>query len=254
MITTDELLLAHLEEIERGRVFLSLPGSPDDWAHRRAAALGMIRRKSNLIPDALLNLVLVELKERTPVRLKLRRMPEHFRFVVEVVQTEIDPFGQLELSSRQLGDSMPARMPWELENLIPASEALALLLRIELRTLKYAERRSSEKARSSQHLIPRSTISDVALDLLQRCTWNYPPGEALIDLFRELLNLENPKIEYPRRMEARQRAAAMLAHNPQIGVSELAMAVRVNKSSVSRWLKQPDFQAMVKRAAEVESG
>jgi hypothetical protein len=211
-------------------------------------------RRTGLIPDVLLNLVLVELKERTPVRLKLRRIPEGFsKIEVEVVGKEIDPSGKLEFSSRELGDPMPARMPWDLENLMPASEALALMLLNALRDLKYAERRSSAKARSNPHLIPRSTISDVALDLLQRCEWKYPPGELLIDLFRDLLNLENPKAKYPRRMDARQRAANMLAHNPEMRISEVATAIGVNKSSVSRWLKRPDFQAMVNRAAEVKS-
>ena len=135
-----------------------------------------------------------------------------------------------------------------------ALEALALLLRIELRALKYAERRSSAKARSSPHLIPRSTISDVALDLLERSEWRYPLGEQLVDLFRELLNLENPKQQYPRELEAQEKAANILAHNPQIGVAELAKAVGVNKSSVSRWMKRPDFQDRVKRAAESKIG
>jgi DNA-binding MarR family transcriptional regulator len=44
-----------------------------------------------------------------------------------------------------------------------------------------------------------------------------------------------------------------LARNPEIALSELATAVGVNKSSVSRWLKRSDFQAMVNRAAEVKS-
>jgi hypothetical protein len=253
MIRTDDLRLMQLKQTEDGSFEVALPESPDDWAYRRAAALNVVRQR-NQIPDVLLNLVLEELKEQTPVRLKLRKMPDsYWKVEAEVVETEIDPSGERASMSRELGEPMPARMGWELENLMPASEALAFLLRIELRYLKYAERRSSAKARSSPHLIPRSTISDIALDLLQRSQWNYPPGDALVDLFRELLNLENPKQQYPRRLDAQECAAKMLAQSPQIGVSELAKAVRVNKSSISRWIKRSDFQAMVKRAAKGKS-
>ena len=234
MITTDELRLVCAEELEKGRFSLSLPSSPEDWEHRRAAALNVIKQKSN-IPDVLLNLVLVQLKELTPVKLMLRRTVEGFMAEVEVVDVKINYPSDM------------GSMAWELENVKPASEVLAWLLRIELRALKYAERRSSAKVRSSPHLIPRSTISDIALDLLERSEWRYPPGDQLVDLFRELLNLENPKQQYPRELEAQEKAANILAHNPQIGVGELAKAVGVNKSSVSRWMKRPDFQDRVKR-------
>jgi hypothetical protein len=252
MIRTDELKLAYLEESEEGRMVLSLPRSPDDLAQRRSSALRVIRQKSNLIPNRLLELVLVELKEQTPVKMLLRRPtgPPQFKVEVKVVDTEIDPSGGLARASWALGDPMPARMAWELKNLIPASEALAFLLRSELRVLKYAERRSSAKARTDPHLIPRSTIADVALDLLQRSAWRYPPGEALVDLIRELLNLENPKPQHPRRPEAQESAAKILADDPTIGVAGLAKAVGVNKSSVSRWIKHPNFKAMVERATQ----
>jgi len=251
MIRTDELLLMKVEEEEDGSFVFSLPRSPEDWAHRRAAALNVLRSKED-IPDVLLNLVLVDLKEQTPIKCRLRKMPDSvWKVAVEVVDVEIDPSGGIASGSRELGDPMPARMAWELQNLLPASEVLAFLLRTKLRELKYAERRSSSKARSNPHLIPRSTISDIALDLLERTTWNYPPGEELVDLFRELLNLENPKQEQPRRLDAQERAANIIANNAQIGVGELATAVGVNKSSVSRWLKHSGFQAMVKRAAEI---
>lgn len=243
MIKTDELLLVEIDVQQDGSFSISLPRSPEDWAHRRAAALNVLRSKSD-IPDVLLNLVLVDLKEQTPVKCMLRKMPDSaWKVEVKVVDVEIDSS-----LARELGDP---RMAWELQNLWPASEVLSFLLRTKLRDLKYAERRSSSKARSNPHLIPRSTISDIALDLLERSTWNYPPGDALADLFRELLNLENPKQQQPRKLDAQERAANILAQDAQIGVGELATAVGVNKSSVSRWLKHSGFQAMVKRAAEI---
>jgi hypothetical protein len=254
MIRTDELKLVYLEETEEGMT-LSLPRSADDLAQRRSSAFRAIRQKSGFIPNMLLELVLVELKEQTPVQMVLRRTsgPVQFKVEVKVVNTEIDSSGELARACWDLGDPIPARMAWDLENLIPASEALAFLLRIELRVLKYAERRSSAKARADPHLIPRSTIADIALDLLQRSAWRYPPGESLVDLIRELLNLENPKPQHSRRPEAQESAAKILADDPTIGVAELAKAVGVNKSSVSRWLKHPNFKAMVERAAQAKT-
>jgi hypothetical protein len=252
MIRTDELRVAVFEKNENETVTITLPQSPDDLAQRRSSALMMIRQKSKFIPDVLLELVLVQLKEQTPVKMFVRRPsgPPRLEIDVKVVDTEIDPSGGLARECWFLGDPTPSRMAWDLENSIPASEALAFLLRLELRVLKYAERRSSAKARTDPRLIPRSTIADVAWDLLQRSAWRYPPGEALVDLIRELLNLENPKPQHPRKPEAQESAAKILAGDPTIGVAELAKAVGVNKSSVSRWLKHPNFKAMVERAAQ----
>jgi hypothetical protein len=241
MIKTDELKLICLEELEKGHFEVSLPHSPEDWTYRRTAALHVLREKKGIIPDELLKLVLLELKELTPVKLKLRKTESGLEPVVEVVETKID-------FPSEMGS-----LAWELSDLLPASEALAFFLRVELRYLKYAERRSSAKARSSPHLIPRSTIADIALDLLERGENKYPPGELLVDLIRELLNLENPKQRYPRQLESQEKAANILARNPQVGVAELANAVGVNKSSVSRWLKRSDFQARVKRAGDAKS-
>jgi hypothetical protein len=239
MIKTDELKLIYLEELENGHFEVSLPHSPEDWTYRRTAALHVLREKGN-IPDELLKLVLLELKELTPIKLKLRKTESGLQPEVEVVETKIN-------FPSEMGS-----LAWELSGLLPASEALAFFLRVELRYLKYAERRSSAKARSSPNLIPRSTIADIALDLLERSEWKYPPGELLVDLIRELLNLENPKQRYPRQLEAQEKAANILARNPQVGVAELANSVGVHKSSVSRWLKRPDFQARVKRAGDAK--
>jgi hypothetical protein len=112
MIRTDELLLMKVEEEEDGSFVFSLPRSPEDWAHRRAAALNVLRSKED-IPDVLLNLVLVDLKEQTPIKCRLRKMPDSvWKVAVEVVDVEIDPSGGIASGSRELGDPMPARMAW----------------------------------------------------------------------------------------------------------------------------------------------
>ena len=89
MIRTDELKLVYLEETEEGMT-LSLPRSADDLAQRRSSAFKAIRQKSGFIPNTLLELVLVELKEQTPVQMVLRRTsgPVQFKVEVKVVNTE----------------------------------------------------------------------------------------------------------------------------------------------------------------------
>jgi hypothetical protein len=90
MIRTDELKLLHLDILEDGRFAFTLPSSPEDWTYRRTAALHMLQERST-IPDVLLNLVLLELKELTPVKLKCRKTSESaWNFEVEVVETKID--------------------------------------------------------------------------------------------------------------------------------------------------------------------
>jgi hypothetical protein len=244
MITTEELRHVYLEPTGPNAFRVSWPRSPEDWPHRRALALEVLK---NTIPQALLDLVLLNLKEQTPVRLQLRRESEQsWKFEVEIVDKQIDPNGEFTKINRELGDPMPARMAWELEGLMPASEALACLLLLQLRRLKFAERRESAKARSNPDLIPRSTIADVALDLLHRSEWRYPSGECVVALVRDLLNLENPKQRQSRQPEAQENAVKTLAANPELGVGELARTVGVDKSTVSRWMERPDFQSRVK--------
>jgi hypothetical protein len=119
---------------------------------------------------------------------------------------------------------------------------------MRLRDLKYAERRESAHARAGR-FIRRSTIGEIALDLVNSCvTWDYPPGRQLVELFRELLDREGEKQGHPRKLDAQEKAAQILAHNPNARVVELAEEVGVDKSSVSRWRNQPSFQAKVQRA------
>jgi hypothetical protein len=131
------------------------------------------------------------------------------------------------------------------EGRLTASEALAFLLRINLRGLKDAEASRKAPVRSLK-LMPRSLIAEIAMDLLESCeAWEYPPGPILLSLFHELLNLERDKKDITRELETQKRAAAIVARTPEIGTRKLATILGINAGTVSRWRRSPEFKRMV---------
>jgi hypothetical protein len=130
--------------------------------------------------------------------------------------------------------------------LLTAPEALAYLLRIELRNLKYAEKRRKAAPVRTSKLVPRSVIAEIVMDLLDGCSAaNEPPGPFLNELFRELLDVGTDKHGKPRQFEAQEQAASIIAQHPTVPTRELARVVKVNASTVSRWRRSSEFQARV---------
>jgi hypothetical protein len=254
MVKTDYLPLVRIEiEGKRAKIGFAetlATATAKDWQWRRTAAFDELRKKTR-IPDTLISLV-ENLKERTPVSVTYNyygESPLHpagvFEMCVKVDNTEAmsvdlaDVLAKIEAAEERL-------KKYDEDKQWVASEALAFLLRMYLRNLKYREQTSPAKARAA-NLLPRSTIAQIALDLLQSsCNWNYPAGDELVALFWELLNLENSRQGQPRKLEAQEKAAWLLANDPSLGTSELAKEVGTNKSSVSRWMRRPGFQAKVK--------
>jgi hypothetical protein len=251
----DFLQQIFIRQREDGVLEFYLPESSmslDDYDHRRTAAFDVLRKKTE-IPDLLITLV-ERHKEQTRVRLTAEKPPEKnaLRFGVRL-DGAAPPRDLAAELARQRAAHQRMMAKEDEEGSLPASEAIALFLRMGLRDLKYAERRGTSKARGPK-LIPRSAIAEIAVDLLQSADiWGYSPGKELTHLFRELLNLENTRQGHPRRLDAQEEAVQILASNPDAGVTELADEVGVNKSSVSRWRKQPSFQARVQRAAAAQA-
>jgi hypothetical protein len=132
-----------------------------------------------------------------------------------------------------------------------ASEALAFLLRIFLRELKHAEKNRKAAPVRTLNLVPRSLIAEIAMDLLGSCeTWGHPPGPLLNSLIRELLNLEHDRQGMSRDVETQERAAGIVAQAPAVRTRELARALHVNASTISRWRRSPEFKQMVERKKE----
>jgi hypothetical protein len=132
-----------------------------------------------------------------------------------------------------------------------ASEALAFFLRIFLRELGHAEKTRKAPPVRAMNLVPRSLNAEIAMDLLNSCgTWAYPPGTLLNSLIRELLNLNHDKQGMSRKVDAQEEAADILARDPSVRTRELARALHVNASTISRWRRSPEFKQRVERKTE----
>jgi DNA-binding MurR/RpiR family transcriptional regulator len=89
------------------------------------------------------------------------------------------------------------------------------------------------------------------MDLLVSCeTWGHPPGPLLNNFIRELLNLERDRQGMSRDVETQELAANIVAQAPTVRTRELARALHVNASTISRWRRSPEFKQMVERKAE----
>jgi hypothetical protein len=67
---------------------------------------------------------------------------------------------------------------------------------------------------------------------------------------RELLNLEHDRQGMYRDVETQERAAGIVAQALTVRTRELARALHVNASTISRWRRSPEFKQMVERKKE----
>lgn len=93
----------------------------------------------------------------------------------------------------------------------------------------------------------RATIASLAIEILMGLRGK--PPRSLAYLLHELLELTGPRVKYAKRPEERRAAAILLgeaaANQVPRGIRELAGDLRVDPSTVSRWLKDPKFQQEV---------
>ncbi len=218
--------------------------SPDHWLRRRTEAFARLRRVGS-IPKKLLDLVEND-SEQTLVKLLLSiPSEEHMQLEIQVCNE------QKEDVARTWAELMAAykrlQTDDEVEELT-ASEALAFFLRMELRSLKDAERNRKAAPVRTLSLAPRSLIAEIAMNLLESCDlWARPPGTVLNSLISELLNLDQDRQGMPREAEAQERAARILAQDPTVRTRELARELHINASTVSRWRRSPKFKKLVDR-------
>jgi len=183
--------------------------------HLRAAAFNRLREEE-FIPRELIDLV-EGYKESVPVQLLGRREAQGLRLII-----------------KQAGKKTKPR------DALPASEALAFVLRIMLRELKQAERKRDAPARTLK-LLPRSVIGEVALDLLESCQlWRWPPGPFLCELLRELLNLDHHPEAAPNA-DIQEQIAFVVAQHPSIKTRELYRMFGINPGTISRWRRSSAF-------------
>lgn len=213
------------------------PGlSLEEWKHVRDAAFARLRKAVTIIPRQLIDLV-EQLNHRTLVQI----------FFNKTLDGSGLSFGIKPLGKKTKG-SVGETENTNSQNLITASEALAFFLRVTLRDLKHAEKQRTAAPVRTSNLVPRSVISEIAMDLLDSCT--DAPGPFLNQLFRELLNVGSVKHGAPRELEAQEQAAFAIAQYPTVRTRELARKLKVNASTISRWRRSREFQAKIEQAAE----
>ena len=221
--------------------------SADEWYRRRTDAFAQLRKFGG-IPEELLQLV-ENFKEQGLVELFVHRPPNELalRLGVRVLPVSAD-------ETKRLAEmvAIGKRINEELkENGMTASEALAFVLRMDLRALEHEERERHAAPVRTLNRIPRSLIAEIAMDLLVVARLReYPPGHFLNRLLRELLNLDNDRQGMSRDVEKQELAASIIAQAPKIGTRELARAVQVNASTISRWRRNTDFKKLVEKKAD----
>ena len=87
--------------------------------------------------------------------------------------------------------------------------------------------------------LPDSLIGNYAYRMLRACARNHvPPPNELADLMQLLLKQDRPPQRSERRYVKRMDALNYVREHPGAGVREIAQAVGVAPSTVSRWKKQ----------------
>jgi len=214
-------------EFQNGRATIALEEretSAEEWFHCRQVAFSELR-KDGLVPEELIDLV-AHFKERTPVQLYL--IPGQDESGSKCLQIGVKVIGAKPKRDVVADVSAASKIENEEENdAMSASEALALLLRILLGDLKFAEKQPGAAPVRQQNLPSRGLIGEIAQDLLESCgTWNYSPGPELIQLFRELLNRQSYKAGTSREFDARRQAIWITAQQPDISARALAKEVK----------------------------
>jgi hypothetical protein len=123
-----------------------------------------------------------------------------------------------------------------------AGDALAACLRHHLARLRRAKTAPVRLGK----MLPRSTIATIALDILETNElFGQVQGEQLIQLLRELLDVDKQKLTADRQFPARCKASWILAQDERVPTRVLARTLGVNASSISRWRKEPAFRKMI---------
>jgi len=100
----------------------------------------------------------------------------------------------------------------------------------------------SETHTRSKRVLPISLISYLAARLLESCLIaKVPPAVPLIFLIRDLLTVEGYGHNKVRTIHQERCAILYLANNPKASTIKVAREVGVNKTTVSRWMKDANF-------------
>jgi hypothetical protein len=209
--------------------------SIQDWTEARIAAFEKLRR-ANVIPDELIDAVeTADPHQPVEVALRSHNRPKSGLYIFTIKRT---PNQAPKKSGRLRSQKMP-------KTCISASEALSLFLREALNDLRRAEGSRKAAPVRTLKLVPRSLIANLAMFLLESCDERNPPGPQLLQLFRDLLDVDLDRSNASEGLAKRRSAALIIAKYPNIGITQIARILSINPSTVSRWQRSADFRHMV---------
>jgi len=120
----------------------------------------------------------------------------------------------------------------EIDAIVELSGILSADLRY--RRLK-SERGDTQLVERGEHL-PDSLISNFAYRMVQAChRESQAPPEELVELLQLVLGQDRPPAKSDRRYIQRLEAIQYVRQHPDAGVRQIAAAVGVSPSTVSRW-------------------
>lgn len=138
-----------------------------------------------------------------------------------------------------------------------AADELALQLLERHLVKEELEARGEKQLVRWGKVMPDSLINELALIVLgEFCeAGDAPPPISLLNVFRAQLKRKDDPSYLPDAMavDKQHMAAALMAASPQMSARKIAKIVGVLNTTVSRWLKSPEFRAMIASARKQQA-
>ena len=132
------------------------------------------------------------------------------------------------------------------------SEQVSKWLRNELSSLREGEKSTGAAPVLAGGAMSRVVIADIAMTMVESLD---APGDELLALLMELLNLDRHRRSLARRKGSGFEIACQIeAQWPKIGVRKLAKVINVAPSRITEWRKDPDYHSKVEFFNKLFSG
>jgi hypothetical protein len=126
-------------------------------------------------------------------------------------------------------------------------EPVAAWLRVELEKVRRGEKKVGAAPILNGEAVSRLIIADLAMGMLENCDGQ--PGEKLIGLFQELLNVDrhrNAVYEKSTPKSKYHRAASIDAQEDKVGLREMAGILSVSPATIKTWRESERYRSEVK--------
>jgi len=127
---------------------------------------------------------------------------------------------------------------------LDAINELSGVLQKASQSRQIAEAKGEVQLSANSDLMGNALINFMAAAMLRNCcTLKVPAPYELLDVIERQLNVESFGKKQARQHKKETIAMLMLARNPEMSTSEIANELGVNKSTVSRWMRDDIFMS-----------